>query len=127
MIQRAAYSIETKRADPSTRFVSSLTQRAASGNQRTQIDKAMQGMFRAVEKAKDAREDSGRGTLGAIFMGPLVGTAIGKAIGNAASDSNQDAASEAKKQGGVTSLASLLEQSATYVARSERGKPWRTT
>ncbi|MBI1789587.1 MAG: hypothetical protein HYR60_18800 [Acidobacteria bacterium] len=117
LIQRAAYSTEPKRVDPSSRVVSSLTQKPASGNQGTQIDRAMRGLFNEVnKKRKTAREESGHSFFGTIFGGPIMGTLIGQAIGNSANDSDQDAAREQKKQNGATSLAPLLAQSFTSVA-----------
>ncbi|MFO0727914.1 MAG: hypothetical protein U1E65_29310 [Myxococcota bacterium] len=66
---------------------------------------AYQHHLEQIEKEKEARETKSIWTLiGAIFLGPLIGTAIGGAIGDAANDGDEGAAREAKKQVGISDM-----------------------
>lgn len=61
--------------------------------------------LKQIEKEKAARETQSTWTLiGAIFLGPLIGTAIGNAIGGAANDGDEEAGRAAKKQVGISDM-----------------------
>lgn len=66
-------------------------------------EKAHKQTHAQIQKDKEAREkEQGWTLLGAIFLGPLIGSAIGGAIGKSVNDDEQEAAQQLKKQSAMS-------------------------
>lgn len=92
---------------------------ASLKNHKEFVETAYKQNLAEIEKNKEARETQSTWTLiGAIVLGPFIGSAIGGAIGGAANDGDEAAGRELKKQGSISDMGAERAMDAFGEARS---------